>query len=60
MPYYQVEKYFTGQVPGMGLGLAMVSALVWQVGGACQMYNREKGPGVVVEIQLPELLEGGP
>lgn len=59
MPYYQVEKYFTGQVPGMGLGLAMVNALVWQVGGACRMYNREKGPGVVVEIRLPELLEAG-
>ncbi len=52
-PYYQIEKYFTGQVPGMGLGLAMVSALVWQVGGSCQMYNREKGPGVVVELVLP-------
>ncbi|MFN8458847.1 MAG: response regulator [Anaerolineae bacterium] len=52
-PYYQGEKYFTGQMPGMGLGLSMVSTLVWRAGGACRMYNRPGGPGVVVELVLP-------
>jgi two-component system cell cycle response regulator len=52
-PYYQGEKYFTGQAPGMGLGLAMTAELVWNVGGTCRAYNREDGPGVVVELILP-------
>lgn len=53
LPYYQAEKYFTGQMPGMGLGLALVATLVWRVGGTCRMVNRVTGPGVVVELALP-------
>lgn len=53
IPYYQAERYFTGEVPGMGLGLAVVSSLVWEVNGRCQLYNREDGPGVIVEIVVP-------
>ncbi|MBN1887028.1 MAG: response regulator [Thermoflexales bacterium] len=49
-PYYQGEKFFTGRVEGMGLGLPMVASLIWEVGGTCRMYNRQDGPGVVVEI----------
>ncbi len=56
-PYYQGEKYFTGQAAGMGLGLAMVASLVWSAGGTCRLYNRPDGPGVVVELGLP-LAEG--
>ncbi|MCB0164049.1 MAG: response regulator [Anaerolineae bacterium] len=52
-PYYQVERYFTGQVNGMGLGLASVASLVWDVGGACQAFNRADGPGLVIELVLP-------
>jgi two-component system, cell cycle response regulator len=52
-PYYQGEKQFTGEVPGMGLGLPMVAALVWGVGGSCRLYNRTAGSGVVVELILP-------
>jgi CheY-like chemotaxis protein len=52
-PYYQGEKYFTGQIAGMGLGLAMVAALVWEAGGSCLAFNRESGPGVVIELRLP-------
>ncbi len=52
-PYYQAEKRHTGQVTGMGLGLSMVAALVWDVGGTCHAYNREPGPGLVVELGLP-------
>lgn len=52
-PYYQGEKYFTGQMAGMGLGLPMVASLVWEKGGTVHLYNREDGPGVVVEVILP-------
>ncbi|MCX6045674.1 MAG: response regulator [Chloroflexi bacterium] len=52
-PYYQVEKYFTGEIPGMGLGLSMVAGLVWEVGGSCQLRNRDDGLGVIVELLIP-------
>jgi two-component system, cell cycle response regulator len=54
-PYYQGEKYFTGEMPGMGLGLPTVAATVWHVGGSCRFYNRVPGPGVVVELTIPLL-----
>jgi DNA-binding response OmpR family regulator len=52
-PFYQGEKNFSGEVPGMGLGLARVSTLIWSAGGKCNAYNREDGPGLVVELHLP-------
>jgi signal transduction histidine kinase len=52
-PYYQGDKYSTGEVPGMGLGLPMVAAFVWSVGGQCRLYNRPTGRGVTVELILP-------
>ncbi len=52
-PYYQVDKYTTGQIAGMGLGLSMVAVQVWSVGGTCRSFNREDGPGIVVELVLP-------
>ncbi|MCB0190884.1 MAG: response regulator [Anaerolineae bacterium] len=52
-PYYQVERYFTGQVDGMGLGLSSVASLVWDVGGTCRAYNRTDKPGLVIELTLP-------
>ncbi|NJN92637.1 MAG: response regulator [Anaerolineales bacterium] len=52
-PYYQGEKYFTGEVAGMGLGLSMVASTILSLGGSYQMYNREPGPGVTVELVLP-------
>jgi two-component system cell cycle response regulator len=52
-PYIQGEKYFTGESPGMGLGLSLVATLVWQVGGEVQLANREDGSGVEVTIRLP-------
>ncbi len=55
LPYYQGEKDFTGEAPGMGLGLSTVSAIVWGVGGACRIVNREGGPGVIVEFVIPEV-----
>jgi DNA-binding response OmpR family regulator len=52
-PYYQGEKDFTGESPGMGLGLPMVAAMIWEAGGAAHLYNREDKPGVVVELLAP-------
>ncbi|MDY6992491.1 MAG: ATP-binding protein, partial [Pseudomonadota bacterium] len=53
LPYYQGEKYFTGEVAGVGLGLAMVASLVWEVGGQCRGYNRTQGHGIVIELMIP-------
>lgn len=52
-PHYQGEKHHTGEVPGMGLGLALVANVVWSVGGRCRTLNRNDGPGIIVEITLP-------
>jgi signal transduction histidine kinase len=52
-PYIQGEKYFTGEAPGMGLGLALVATLVWQAGGEVTFANRERGRGVEVNLRLP-------
>lgn len=53
MPYYQAEKYFTGQVRGAGLGLSIVTSLIWGAGGACTAHNRVGQPGIVVELKIP-------
>jgi K+-sensing histidine kinase KdpD len=52
-PYYQGEKYCTGEAPGMGLGLALVATLVWNVGGTCHLANQPDGAGVVVGLRVP-------
>ncbi|MEI7770363.1 MAG: response regulator [Chloroflexales bacterium] len=52
-PYYQGERSFTGQIEGMGLGLALVARIIYAVGGRCVIANRSDGPGVVVELLLP-------
>ncbi len=53
VPYYQGEKYFTGEVQGMGLGLSTVARLIWSVGGVCRIQNRDDGPGISVELIVP-------
>jgi two-component system, cell cycle response regulator len=53
LPYFQGERFFTGQLGGMGLGLPMVAALLWRIGGTCRIYNRDPGPGVGVELVVP-------
>jgi signal transduction histidine kinase len=53
IPYYQAEKGFSGEVPGMGLGLAMIAALLWNIGGRYRITNREPEPGIVVELVIP-------
>jgi len=55
MPYYQGEKFVTGELQGMGLGLATVASVIWGAGGTYHVYNREDGPGIVVELKIPLL-----
>jgi K+-sensing histidine kinase KdpD len=52
-PYYQAEKFFSGQIPGMGLGLATIAGMIWSIGGTCTAYNRAHEPGLVVELVIP-------
>lgn len=52
-PYYQGEKSFTGQLEGMGLGLALVARIVLAVGGRYSIGNRSDATGVCVSIELP-------
>ncbi len=54
-PYFQGGKDFTGETPGMGLGLPLIASLVWSVGGKYRMMNRSDRPGVVMELILPVL-----
>lgn len=56
-PYYQGERSFTGQIEGMGLGLALVARIVYAVGGHCELANRTDRQGAAVTLVLP-LLEG--
>ncbi len=52
VPYYQAERYFTGQVKGTGLGLSLVTSIIWGVGGSCSAYNRNQA-GIAVELKIP-------
>lgn len=53
LPYFQGEKSFTGEMPGMGLGFPLMATLVWGAGGSMRLGNRADGPGVVVEMKIP-------
>jgi two-component system, cell cycle response regulator len=55
IPYSQGEKWFTGEVPGMSLGIPLVSTLVWQTGGQVRITNRDGQAGVCVSLTLPVL-----
>lgn len=52
-PYYQGEKYFTGEARGMGLGLPMVIAITKQAGGQVRIENRRDQMGIQVSLTLP-------
>lgn len=53
--YVQSEKWFTGEVSGMGLGIPLVATLVWQSGGQVRIANRDDQAGMCVSIVLPML-----
>jgi K+-sensing histidine kinase KdpD len=53
VPYYQAERYFTGQVQGAGLGLSLVTSILWGIGGTFRAQNRAQQPGIIVELKIP-------
>ncbi|HEY3312331.1 MAG TPA: ATP-binding protein [Anaerolineales bacterium] len=53
LPYFQGEKDFTGELPGLGLGFPMVATLVWKAGGTINLRNRSDGPGISIEMKIP-------
>jgi two-component system cell cycle response regulator len=53
LPYYQGERYFTGEVQGMGLGLPLVTSILWECGGDCAISNRTDTSGVSVRLSFP-------
>jgi signal transduction histidine kinase len=53
LPYFQGEKDFTGELPGLGLGFPMVATLIWKSGGTIKLRNRMNGPGVVIDLRIP-------
>lgn len=48
-PYFQGDN----TKPGMGLGLGMISSILWELDGDLQIANRETMKGVVVTVTLP-------
>ena len=54
-PYWQADRFFTGEVPGMGLGLSLIATNVWSSGGTCKIANRTDAPGVKVTLAFPLL-----
>ncbi|NTV63216.1 MAG: response regulator [Oscillochloris sp.] len=52
-PYHQIDEDFTGQVPGVGLGLTTVAQICWAAGGSCHITNRANCPGITVTLELP-------
>ena len=52
-PYFQSEKLLTGEVPGMGMGLAIVSNILCQCRGKYAMQNLADGSGVVAQLTIP-------
>jgi signal transduction histidine kinase len=52
-PYFQAERKLTGEVPGVGLGLPLLAALVVQLGGTYDLANCPDHAGLVVSFSLP-------
>ena len=52
-PFVQAEKYFTGNVPGWGIGLNLLKRMVHKVGGEIRLTNRDGQSGVRLEFVLP-------
>jgi two-component system, cell cycle response regulator len=52
-PYFQGEKYFTGETKGMGLGIPTVSTILWQAGGDVQIAPRQDQPGTLITLIIP-------
>ena len=54
LPYEQSHPQApSGEVAGLGLGLALVAIVVWSAGGTTRVYNRPDAPGLVVDLTIP-------
>lgn len=51
--FFQSENRFTGEVQGMGLGLAMVRSMLWEIGGQLRIQNRRETVGIQIELTIP-------
>lgn len=54
-PFFQGDKHFTGEMPGMGLGLSLVASIIWEIGGNYQAYNRKDQAGFILELSIPTI-----
>ena len=52
-PFYQGRAMAYNDVRGVGLGLAVVSSILWEVGGSVSIRNLETSKGVLVELAIP-------
>ena len=52
LPFYQIDRWQTGQTPGMGMGLAIVANHVWTAGGRCWIERGVRG-GARICLTLP-------
>ncbi len=50
---FQVDEHQTGNVPGLGLGLALVRRLVEAYGGSAEVVSSEAGRGTTFRLRLP-------
>ncbi|GEM_PF-382404 len=51
-PLYQIDSDRAGQVPGLGIGLALISDLVFSIGGHCRIERGAAG-GARIHLDLP-------
>ena len=56
-PCFQVDQGFTGQVPGLGIGLATVRQVVHAYGGSIEIVESTAGQGTVFRMRLPNVGE---
>jgi signal transduction histidine kinase len=54
--FYQIDRYFTGSIPGAGLGQALARRIVEAHGGTIHVVTRE-GHGSSFIFDLPALEE---
>ncbi|EDY83090.1 response regulator receiver domain protein [Verrucomicrobiia bacterium DG1235] len=52
-PYWQADRYVTGEIPGMGLGLSLIATNVWTAGGTCKIENCPVAKGVQLTLTFP-------
>lgn len=54
-PYWQADRYSTGEIKGMGLGLSLIATNVWTAGGTCKIKNNSDHQGVTLTLTFPLL-----